>query len=115
MASSQQSEFIGRLQRVDRINRKGGGFEATGTLGRSFYNRKPRNRSFLRPLIFIAAGFLLIKAMLLTQIGAIDYQERVDRLAAGTQVEKAGAYVMQMDAATVWISETLREIFKTPG
>lgn len=53
---------------------------------------------------------MVIKSLLLMQIGEANYQDRVTRLQAGGHVETAGAYVMQMDPVTVWIAERLREI-----
>ncbi|WP_095588293.1 hypothetical protein [Actibacterium ureilyticum] len=100
------------MQRVERIHRKGGGFEAAGTLGRSQSHVKPVRRSYLRSALLVAGSFLLIKSLLLMQIGATDYQDRVARLKTGGYVERAGAYVMQMDPVTVWVAEKLREILK---
>lgn len=113
MADPQMNEFYGRLKRVERIHRRGGGFEAEGTLGRPRAVERRRS-SWLRPLLLVVAGFLFLKALLLMQIGPIDYQERVDRLSQGTQVEQVGAWAMQMDPATVWVSHRLRELLKSP-
>ncbi|WP_152544678.1 hypothetical protein [Actibacterium mucosum] len=106
-------EFRGRLRRIDKIRRKGGAFEATGTLGSRAYVVRER-RSFFRPLLITIAIGLCLKAALLMQIGTEDYQDRVDRLAQGDRVEAFGAFLMQADPATVWLSEKMREVFKTP-
>ena len=112
MAGPFDPDFAGRLQRVEHIHRKGGGFEAAGTLGKSHYNVKPVRRSYLRGAVLVAGSILLIKSLLLMQIGEANYQDRVARLSTGGYVETAGAYVMQMDPVTIWISEQLRAVFK---
>jgi len=114
MAHHQSKEFQRRLQRVEKIHRRGGGFEAAGTLGRSAYHKK-ESRSLFRPLLFTLAIGLALKAALLMQIGEVDYRERVDRLAQGGQVEKVGAYVMQADPITLWLAQNMKEIFKAPA
>lgn len=114
MYDPQYQEFQGRLRRVDRIHRRGGGFEAVGTLGRSFYNQRTQRRPLLRVLMVVAAGFLAIKALLLMQIGTVDYQDRLQRLHDGSMVEQAGAYVMQIDPVTAWLSVKFHEILKNP-
>lgn len=113
MADVHMKEFRGRLRRVERIRRRGGAFEAAGTLGRGGYVTRER-RSLFRPLLITLAVGLILKAALLMQIGAQDYQDRVDRLAQGDRVEAVGAFLMQADPATVWLSETMRELFKAP-
>jgi len=104
-------EFRGRLRRVERIHRRGGGFEAAGTLGRSYYTAQARPRtSWLKPLLLVVAGALLLKAILYVQIGPVDYAGRVELLSQGSQVEKIGAYVMQADSVTVFFGELLAEV-----
>lgn len=107
MADPQMQEFYGRLKRVDRIHRRGGGFEAPGTLGRSYYTARPR-RSLLRPLLLLVAGFMILKAVLLVQIGEADFQGRVATLNEGSQLEQIGAWALQMDPATIWLAEQMR-------
>ena len=45
MAGQDYSEFYARLVRLERARAKGYGFEADGTLGRSYYYKPPRKRS----------------------------------------------------------------------
>lgn len=111
MAGPLDPDFAGRLQRVHRIHRKGGGFEAAGTLGKSTMAAKPARRSYLRGALLVAGAFILIKALLLAQIGAASYSARVDALKdGGSTVEQIGAYVMQADPVTVWVADTLRKV-----
>ncbi|SMX44102.1 hypothetical protein [Actibacterium lipolyticum] len=105
-------EFQGRLRRVEKIHRRGGGFEAAGTLGRSYYTSAARKKSFVRPFLLTLTGAMLFKAFLLMQIGELDYRERVEALKSGTQVEVAGAYVMQADPITVWLANNAKAMLK---
>jgi len=115
MADPQYQEFRGRLRRVERIHRRGGGFEAAGTLGRTAYVVKPQRTSLLRPVALVLGAGLLLKAVLLVQIGAADYSDRVARLQGGTQIEAIGAYIMQPDAVTVWLAGLLTDLVKSTG
>lgn len=114
MADPYMRDFHGRLKRIERIHKRGGGFEAAGTLGRSSYRQPAQKRSLMRPLILVLGCAVMLKAGLYAQIGPVDYAERVDRLRQGTEVEQIGAYVMQADAVTIAISDFLKELFKTP-
>lgn len=64
----------------------------------------------LRTLLIAAACFLAFKGLLLASLGAEGYESRIGRLAAGSTVEKAGAWVMSPDPASLWIAETLQRI-----
>lgn len=108
------NEFHGRLRRIYKIRRRGGAFEAAGTLGRSYYVQR-RSPSFFRPILVFLAVSLVLKAGLLMHIGETDYKERVARLAEGTQLEQAGAFVMQADPITVWLSVQMRDILSLPA
>lgn len=116
MYDPQLREFHGRLARLDKMHRRGFGFEAPGTLGRSYYTRRARRQvPVLRPLILVVAMVILIKAVLLSQIGAADYNERLARVSEGSAVERAGAYIMQIDPATAWLGEELRKLLSGKG
>ena len=104
MRDPQHELFVQRLKRVNRTNRRGGGFEAAGTLGRSYYTAQARRRSVWRPAFVAAAGFLCVKAVMLSHIGTEAYQARVDEMRQGSATQAVGAFVMQMDPATVWMS-----------
>lgn len=114
MSNPQMKEFYGRLRRVERIHRRGGGFEAVGTLSRSVYVER-RTNSLFRPLLVTLCVGIALKVALLLQIGTTDYQERVDRLAQGGQTEKVGAFIMQADPLTVWLADRTKEIFAVPS
>lgn len=65
-----------------------------------------------RGLLVIAVLLIGAKAMMLVQDGSQTYGERVEKLASGTMVEKAGAFVMQADPLTVALADHIRPMFK---
>ena len=68
---------------------------------------RPRRRGMRRPLsvVFcILAGIMAFKAMMYALIGPATYADRVADLQSGTVIEKAGAWLMAADPATVWLA-----------
>ncbi|MEL6451735.1 MAG: hypothetical protein AAFQ19_10780 [Pseudomonadota bacterium] len=61
----------------------------------------------LKGLLLVALGFFLFKAFMLSSMGEITYNERVEKLAQGTQIEQGGAYAMQIDPLTAFLAEYL--------
>ncbi len=55
-------------------------------------------------LMTLTVGFLSFKSFLFVSLGDVGYQTRVDALSDGTIFEKAGAFMMQVEPATMWIS-----------
>ena len=98
-------DFYGRIARIEKAHTQGFGFEASGTLGRSYYLRQPRKRrSFLLPLLFVTLAAFGLKAVIYQHTGASVYQLRVDRLLAGEGIDRVGGWLMQADPATVYLS-----------
>ena len=114
MVDRNLQSFYGRLGRIEKVHDAGGGFEADGTLGMSYYNahrRRPARRiGFLAPLALVLMAVVAIKASVYATIGQEAYADRVAKLEAGTSVEKVGAYVLQADPITVSIAERVREL-----
>lgn len=65
-----------------------------------------------RGLFMFIGAFFLFKAFVLANLGAPTYQERVDSLSAGTPVEQAGAWVMQIDPASEFIASKLGPLLR---
>ncbi|WP_417809194.1 hypothetical protein [Thioclava sp.] len=110
MAKTDMNDFEKRLNRIDKIHEAGGAFEATGSLGRSYFDSmRPKSRRGLplRGLALLVAGILLVKGMMLAQIGAEEYSNRVAILANGNMVEQIGAWVLHADPATRYIASVL--------
>lgn len=70
----------------------------------SAYPRRRMPRFPLKGFAILVLAALLYKATLLAWLGDAVYQERVDTLAAGSVVEQGGAWLMQVDPATTFLS-----------
>lgn len=112
MRDPQAAVFNKRLRRIDRIHRRGGGFEASGTLGQSYYtnSRKPKT-SIPRVLIYTAGIIFGAKTLLISNLGLDDYLGRVSNLEKGSLVEQAGAVLMRADPVTLKLVELLAPLF----
>ncbi|AAV96354.1 hypothetical protein SPO3119 [Ruegeria pomeroyi DSS-3] len=105
-------------QRIRRLNKK---HEA---LSRGYTARmrkdglielKPRRgggRMPLRALVLLCGAVLAFKAFLLASLGPDSYDARLSRLAEGTPVEQAGAWVMQADPASLFLAEQIGPILR---
>ncbi len=103
LADPTMQNFAGRIRRIEKIHRKGGGFEAAGTLGQSFYTRmhlKRTKRPVIRPALTVLAVFVCFKAVTLAHLGTADYTTRLDTLRSGNAVQQAGAHLMAIDPIT---------------
>lgn len=72
---------------------------------------RPRRRGLAFPwrgVFVIFAAALLLKAVLLAQLGSVTYGERVAALRDGSVVERAGAWVMTPDWASLALADSLR-------
>ncbi|MDI3336505.1 hypothetical protein QKW60_08815 [Defluviimonas aestuarii] len=111
MVDRNLQNFYGRIGRIEKIHKAGGGFEAQGTLGMSYYNAQRRSahrRGFLAPLVLTLMTIVLIKSMIHASIGAAAYDERIVTLQAGEYADRVGAYVLQADPLTIAISDRIR-------
>jgi hypothetical protein len=110
MIKTPQNSFEDRLMRIERIHADGGAFEATGSLGRSYYDatrHKHRRPLPWRGIAVLFLGLLLFKGTLLAQLGAPIYDARVDALAAGSSIERIGAWVLKPEPATRMIADLI--------
>lgn len=98
------AEFYSRIDKIEKARAKGYGFEAEGTLGRSFYQRRDRRFRFRIPLLRQTLALLIcatfVKAMFLQQLGSESYQARVDKLMAAEGIDRLGGWLMQADPVT---------------
>lgn len=113
MTDKHRHEFHGRLKRIDDIHARGGGFEADGTLGQSYYTNKRQDRGIpIRPFLYVLIAVIGFKAVLLASMGSADYLARVEALEAGGMLERAGAFMMRIDPLTGTVSELLAPLFE---
>ncbi len=76
---------------------------------------KPRRahlRFSPRGLFLFIAAFVVFKAFLLANLGADTYDQRVSRLQEGTAVEKAGAFVMQIDPLSQFVAGHMGRVLR---
>jgi hypothetical protein len=113
MADPNMSDFYGRVARIQKAHAKGYGFEAPGTLGRSYY-QKPvaRRRSVLGPLLFLALCVILLKGTMYLKVGAETYNSRVGDLMAGQGMDRVGGWLMQADPATVYVAGKIEALLE---
>lgn len=106
MSDPNMVDFYKRAARLQRDRARGRGFEAAGTLGRSYYQRPPAHRaSILWPALFLLATAFVLKGAIFYATGSDLYQSRVADLrgAPGT-VERVGGWLMQADPVTLWMA-----------
>lgn len=105
MVDPQLQDFYVRVARIEAARRKGFGFEATGTVGRSYYTRQTRRPvPVLRPLIVVTLCVIGLKSIIHYNIGDETYRDRVVQLQAGEGFDRLGGYVMATDPITLWVS-----------
>lgn len=114
MSDPQMREFSGRLRRIDKIHRRGGGFEAAGTLGQSHYTRlrlRNERRPLLRPLVIFVSVITLFKGALLAAIGQTAYTGTLVNLAEGGLVDQIGGFIMSIDPVTLTLAQIAAPFF----
>lgn len=109
MADANMTDFYDRVRRFERMRSKGLGFEADGTIGRSYYKRSTKTgRSWLMPLMVGTLAVFVLKAALYVSVGSASYEDRVAKLQAGEGFDPVGGWLMQADPVTLWISEQMQ-------
>ena len=112
MADQNMVDFYGRVSRIKKARAKGYGFEAAGTLGRSFYSQRAPSRaktSVVMPVIIVLFSAFGLKGAIHYQIGGNVYSERVAELQSGKGFDRLGGYLMQADPVTIFVSAKLQE------
>jgi hypothetical protein len=108
MTDPNLSDFYGRVARIQKARAKGYGFEAPGTLGRSFYFKsQTKRRSIIGPVVFLLVCAVLLKGVIYHSIGADSYTQRVASLQAGEGIERIGGWMMQAEPATLFVSDKI--------
>lgn len=111
VADANLDDFYRRVDRIQKTNRAGGGFEAAQAIGRSHYTRRRRRRlPVFGPVVIVLTVFVGLKGVIHAQIGAATYDRRVAALQTGTAAERVGAYVLRADGPTRFISRHVLEL-----
>lgn len=112
MADINYAKFNKRLNTIEKRHQKlSSGYvrleERNGLLVP--VRRAKTRRGFpVRGLFLTLVMFLGFKGFLLAYLGAITYVDRHAQLEQGSAIEKAGAWAMRPDPATVWIAEQIK-------
>ncbi len=112
MADQNMVDFYGRVARIKKARAKGYGFEAVGTLGRSYYHQHPTSKakfSILKPMLIVMFSAFGLKGAIHYQVGGAVYSERVADLKSGEGFDRIGGYLMQADPVTMFVSSKLHE------
>lgn len=110
MVDPQLQDFYVRVARIEAARRKGFGFEAAGTVGRSYYSRQTRRSlPIFRPLIVVTLCVIGLKSIIHYNIGDETYRERVVELQAGEGFDRLGGYLMAVDPLTLWVSDQISQ------
>ena len=67
-------------------------------------SRRTANHRTLRIIMLTISFGFVFKATMYALLGAATYADRVAQLSAGTFVERACAWVMAADPATIWVA-----------
>lgn len=117
MADANLHDFQRRLKRIEKDHRSlsSGYVELEERDGLLVPVRRVRARRGFpwRGLFLVLLVFLVFKSTLLAHLGPIRYIETHSRMEQGSAVEKAGAWVLRPDPATVYISEKIAPYLKT--
>ena len=65
-----------------------------------------------RSLIFFAAAFLLFKGFLMAALGLGSYDARVQTLAGGSSIERAGAPLIQAAPVSVFLARKIGPVLR---
>lgn len=110
MSASQYDEFDRRMRRITRRHTQLSRGYVTSVNEDGLVIAKPRrkfSRGTLRGVAVVVIVLMVFKAFLHNELGAFDYQQRVDSLSTGSVFEKGGAVLMAADPITVWLSERI--------
>ncbi|WP_323779855.1 hypothetical protein [Leisingera sp.] len=71
-----------------------------------------RTRGSGRSILLFVAAVLLFKSFLMAALGFGSYDARVQTLAAGSGVERAGAFLMQADPVSVFVARKIGPVLR---
>ena len=105
MSDPNLDDFYTRVSRIERTHAMGYGFEAPGTLGRSYYRRLPvRRRPVFRIGVFLFCFCFGMKGAIHYHMGSEAYDARVAKIEARGGFDAVQAFLMQSEPLTRVIS-----------
>lgn len=116
MADPNLVDFYGRVARFERARANGYGFDAEGTLGRSYFLKKsPPRRAFKRTALMVVLCIFGMKGAVLQSVGAVSYNDRVASLQAGEGFDRLGGWLMQADPVTLFVADKITQALAALG
>ena len=115
MSASQFDEFDRRMNRISRRHSKlSHGYVTRVNDDGLVVARAKRssNGGWLRGLMLVVIVMILFKGVLHARLGDAAYMARVDGLAAGSVIEKGGAWIMTPDPITLAISKHVASLVR---
>lgn len=111
MADPNLKDFYGRVYKIRKSHRRGGGFEAAGTLGRAYFVPR-QGKAFpimavVKPLGYVVAAMIVLKALIMNQIGPDAYLQHIQTLFSGDTFDKVGAVLMMPDPVSSFLTSLL--------
>lgn len=114
MADANFQDFDARMARIVRQHQRLSKGYVTKVTRDGLIVARPRRRvvPFMpwRSVLGLLVVGMVLKVMMFIHLGAEAYEDRVARLAAGSQIEQAGAYILQADPATLWLAAKVDEL-----
>lgn len=115
MADAHLGDFYGRIHRIRKNYRSGGGFEAAGTLGRAYFVPPPPvhvvpTGRILRAGLYTLVAVTVLKALILANIGPTAYANRIATLQRGDAIARIGAVLMTADPATSFLATEIAAV-----
>ena len=111
--TTERTAFRKRLRRlVRRHEALSHGYE-TRIRGDGLLIVTPKRQSrgvSLTAIVTFVGLFLVMKAVLVAQIGLQGYEDRVLMLQSGTFAERIGAMIMQVDPVTAYLADLIRSL-----
>jgi len=66
----------------------------------------------VRGIIYLVAGFIFFKAVVIAHLGPNLYEERLVQLSQGSTIEQVGAVAMQSDPLSMMLAGKLRAVLR---
>jgi hypothetical protein len=110
-----RDQFQARLKQINRKHEAMSGGYSANLRPDGLLVVKPRrvqSRISARTAVFFVAAFLLVKGFLMAALGVGSYAERVQALAGGSGIERAGAFIMQADPLSVLVAQKIGPVLR---